>query len=329
MIKVLYAGSPGCAAKTLQLLLNCQGDWQIAGVLTNPPSTKGRHKDLIPTPAGALAAENNIPVFSPEHLDAEFRGKIEPLGFDLLVCFAYGHIFGPKFLSLFKMGGCNVHPSLLPKYRGATPVPAAILSRDKETGVTVQTIALGMDEGDILASQKVELDFTENTDSLLDRSAEVAAGLLKELLDKTASQGNLPKGEPQSGEVSYTKTITREDALICWSESAEVIDAKIRAYTSEPGAWTRIGSERGENLKIIKASPADEKLLAQKQIQLPQNASAEKCGSVILFDKRAGIFIKCGSGFLCVTELQRQQKKAMGYKDFMNGARDFVGSLLV
>ena len=312
------------------------GGWQIAGVLTNPPSAKGRHKDLVPTDVGLVAQENNIKVFCPQKLDAAAREEIAAAGYDALVCFAYGKIFGPKFLALFKAGGVNVHPSLLPKYRGATPVPAAILNCDSETGVTVQTLALGMDEGEILAQEKIALDGTETTDSLLDKSADIAANLLEGLLNKAAQDAAadaLKKGRPQEGEPSYTKTIAKEDALINWNDSAKKISAAIRAYTSEPGAWTRIGGETGETLKILKAAPlsladtpTDNDL--QGQEAAPSGRPAVS-GTVAAFDKKRGIIVKCGQGYLCVTELQRQQKKAMGYKDFMNGARDFVGTRLV
>lgn len=358
MLKILYAGSPSPAATTLRLLLDGSQaqeaggrSYQIAGVLTNPPSAKGRHKELVPTDVGLLAQERGIPVFCPQKLDAAAREQIAAQGFDALVCFAYGKIFGPKFLSLFKAGGVNVHPSLLPKYRGATPVPAAILNCDAETGVTVQTLALGMDEGEILAQEKIALDGTETTDSLLDKSAQIAAALLDGLLRDTAAALSFPKGKAQDGEPSYTKTISKDDALINWNDSAAKIAAAIRAYTSEPGAWTRIGGESGETLKILKAVAVDEECLqngegagrnqngSQAQEAAPSSQSgvsdlsalsgqSSVPGTVAAFDKKRGILIKCGDGLLCVTELQRQQKKAMGYKDFMNGARDFVGTRL-
>ena len=114
-MKILYAGSPEAACETLKILYENQKsyDFEIAGVLSNPPTAKGRHHDLIPTPVAAFALEKGLPVFTPEHLDASARESILPLKADLLVCFAYGHIFGPKFLEMFPMGGINLHPSLL------------------------------------------------------------------------------------------------------------------------------------------------------------------------------------------------------------------------
>lgn len=316
-MKVLYAGSPEAAAVTLKLLLENQNSsgYEIAGVLTNPPATQGRHKDLIPTPVEVLAKENNIPVFTPEHLDAECRSMIEPLGCDLLVSFAYGHIFGPKFLAMFKMGGINLHPSLLPKYRGCTPIPAAILNQDEKTAVTVQGLALKMDEGNILGQEVLSLDGTETSGALLLKAAEIGAGIISGLLKEAAEKGSLPEGTPQKGEASYTGIITKADGQIDWNKSADEIGAQLRAYTPEPGIWCADGNE---TLKIIEALPkADDEQSAQ-----------EPAGKVIRFSKPEGIFIKCGKGQLCVTVLQKQGKKAMGYKDFMNGSRDFIGKQL-
>lgn len=316
-MKILYAGSPEAACITLKLLFDAQQEYgfEIAGVLSNPPSAKGRHKELIPTPVAAFAAEKGIPVFTPEHLDSAARDAISPLNADLLVCFAYGHIFGPKFLAMFPMGGINLHPSLLPKYRGCTPVPAAILNRDKQTAVTIQTLGLKMDEGDILAQTVVELKGTETGESLLNYSAEEGAKLICNVI-KQCENGNLPAGTPQSGEPSYTGIITKEDGKINWQESAAVTEAKIRAYFPEPGCWC---IEKDQPLRILSAK------LYNGDCSEYEGAVP---GTVLSFIKSEGILIKTADGVLAATELQRQGKKAMAYKDFMNGARDFAGSVL-
>ena len=317
MIKVLFAGSPDAARFTLEHLVNAQSacGFEIAGVLSNPPSAKGRHKDLIPTPVAAFASEKGLPVFTPEHLDGAARDAIRPLGVDLLVCFAYGHIFGPKFLELFPLGGINLHPSALPKYRGCTPVPAAIINRDKQTAVTIQTLSLKMDEGDILAQTMVDLNGTETGESLLNYSAEEGARLICELIKQANELGKLPEGKPQSGEASYTGIITKDDARLNWNESAEVIAAKVRAYYPQPALWCM---ENGSPLKILEAVPAPEN----------PGAAGAACGQVYEFSKTDGILIKTGEGMLAVKKLQRQGKNAMDYKSFMNGARNFVGTVL-
>ena len=319
MIKILYAGSPEAARITLEKLFDSKTTcgFEIVGVLSNPPSAKGRHKDLIPTPVAAFANEKGIPVFTPEHLDSAARDQIRPLGSDLLVCFAYGHIFGPKFLEMFPLGGINLHPSLLPKYRGCTPVPAAILNRDSQTAVTIQTLGLKMDEGDILAQTIVELKGTETGESLLNYSAEEGARLITGLLSETSKNGNLPAGKAQSGEASYTGIITKEDGKINWNESAAVTEAKIRAYYPDPGCWC---IENGTTLRILEAR------LFEGNCEVDVANAA--FGTVLAFSKSDGILIKTGDEILAVRKLQRQGKNAMDYKSFMNGARNFIGTVL-
>jgi len=325
-MKVLYAGSPEAAKKTLEILVENQKkfDFEIVGVLSNPPSAKGRHKELTPTPVAAFAAQNNIPVFTPEHLDAQAREQIAPLKADLLFCFAYGHIFGPKFLELFPLGGINLHPSMLPKYRGCTPVPAAILNRDKQTAITIQTLGLKMDEGDILAQKIVDLDFSETGESLLNYAAEKGAQLFFEIAEKTnqnLKNGKiaLPDGKPQQGEPSYTKIILKEDGKIDWNLPVEVIEAKVRAYFSEPGCFTT--ENKNQPLRILKGKIILNEEICSKYYNEPN-------GKVVDFVKSDGIYVKCSNGIFCVTLLQRQGKNEMNYKDFMNGARNFIGTVL-
>lgn len=314
MIRILFAGSPEAAKKTLEILNNAkaEADFEIAGVLSNPPSAKGRHKELIPTPVAAYAGANDIPVLTPEHLDAEAREAVKALKADLLVCFAYGHIFGPKFLELFPLGGINLHPSLLPKYRGCTPVPAAILNRDKQTAVTIQTLGPKMDEGDILAQTVVELNGKETGESLLNYCSEEGAKLILEIIKKAGKAGRLPEGHPQTGDASYTGIIKKEDGRINWKDSTAAIEAKIRAYYPEPGCWCM---ENGGSLRILEAG-------------LFNGDYNEEPGTVLEFSKSDGILIKTGDGVLAVKKLQRQGKNAMDYKSFMNGARNFIGTVL-
>ena len=164
MIKELYAGSPDAAAKTFKILNEkaMENGFEIAGVLTNPPSAKGRHKELVPTAVGLAARKAGIPVLEPEKLDGSARDAVAALQPDMLVCFAYGHIFGPKFMELFRFGGINLHPSALPQFRGCTPVNAAILNGLEKTAFSVQKVSAKMDEGNILAQVEVCLDGTEN-----------------------------------------------------------------------------------------------------------------------------------------------------------------------
>ncbi len=336
MLRVIYGGSPQASSKALELILKDswmssstpEQQYKIIGVLTNPPSTQGRHSDLIPTEVAHYAQiwnearDDGIVILTPEHLKQEAREQIAALHPDIFVCFAYGHILGPKFFSLFRYGGINLHPSLLPKYRGATPVNAAILNCDKETGYSIQKMALGIDEGDVIAMDKTTLTGTETAESLLSRCALHGAIGITNILRYIAKNGKLPPAFQQEGEASYCTIIKKEDGKINWKLSAEKIDAQIRAYTPWPGCFTTLN---GQQLRILKARDAAKVALQDNSI--PKNTVAVP-GTVLSYNKQRGILIQTGDGVLIVTELQWQAKKAMDYKSFMNGARGFIGTVL-
>lgn len=334
MLKVLYAGSPLAACTVLERLLSETKDdksapYKITGVLTNPPSAQGRHKALLPTPVADAAFNHGIKVFTPLHLDAQCRKEVEMIKADILVCFAYGHIFGPKFLSLFPLGGVNLHPSFLPRYRGPTPVAAAILDGESETAVTIQCLALGMDEGDILLQERIALNGSETGGGLLAVCAERGAALLHTLLCETAAANCLPCGTPQRGEASYTKTITKEDARIDWSMSAVKIDAAIRAYNPAPCAWTMY---RGDVLRIVEAkviAPIDEDVDKDDRGAVGSRVcNVKETGTVLDYKRGEGIMVQTGDGILAITRLQKQGKKAMDASSFINGEREIIGSVL-
>ena len=305
----------------LKNLISAQNDcgFEIVGVLTNPPSMRGRHSELVQTEVATIARESNIPVFEFDHLLSEARETISPIGADLLVSFDYGRIFGAKFLALFPLGGINLHPSSLPKYRGCTPVPAAILNGDKVLGVTVQKLALQTDEGDILAQSEIPLDGTETTLSLMDgdgktsKVTEIGARLLKKILKEIANSDSEIIGKKQSGQTSYTNFLKKEDGFIDWQKSASEIERKIRAYTPFPLCST---DWNGIRVTILKAKVCEEK-------------TNKEAGTVLPYRKSIGIEIACGdSSILVATELQQEKKKAMDYKSFVNGARNFIGAVL-
>lgn len=336
MLRVLYAGSPAASAKALELILKDSAmsssmpeqEYKIVGILTNPPAARGRHSELIPTDVESYvriwnkAREDDIKIYTPEHIKTEAREEIALCRPDIFVCYAYGHILGPKFLSLFKYGAINLHPSLLPKYRGATPVPQAILNCDKETGFSIQKMELGIDEGDILDQEIRRLTGTETSESLLKECTLYGAASITNILRNLAKTGKLPPPIPQVGEPSYCTLIKKEDGRINWKWSAERIDAQIRAYTPWPGCFTTLN---GVSLKIIKARDAAKVALQDNSV--PKNTSAVP-GTVISYNKQRGILIQTGDGILIATELQWQNKKAMDYKSFMNGTRNFLGAVL-
>ncbi|MBP5283561.1 MAG: methionyl-tRNA formyltransferase [Treponema sp.] len=319
-MKIIYAGSPLASAIVLKKLIAAQSEcgFEIAGVLTNPPSSRGRHSDLIPTEVASAARENKITVFAFDHLMSEARDAVSALKPDLLVSFDYGRIFGPKFLAVFPLGGINLHPSMLPKYRGCTPVPAALLNGDNTLGITVQKLAIKTDEGDILLQSQIPLEGTETTLSLMDgdgQSSKVTDEGIKLLTQvlKNASSDKTLNGTPQSGESSYTPFLKKEDGLIDWNKTASQIDCQIRAYTPYPLSYTFFD---GIRLTVLKT-------------RISENKTDAKPGTVLPYQKSVGIEIACGDGsILIATELQLEKKKAMDYKSFINGARNFTGSIL-
>ena len=320
-MRVLFAASPAIAVPSLKAIC-AEKSVTLAGVLTNPDTAKGRKSALEPTEIAA-AAENfpavsggNIPILKFDKLDKEAREQVAALKPDILVSFAYGKIFAPEFLDLFPMGGINVHPSLLPKYRGPTPIQAAILNRDCETGISIQKLAQEVDSGDIFLQERLQLTGAETSDTLGEVIAQKAAALLPPLL-KDIANGTARAFPQNHSEASYCTLFTSEEGRINWNKSAMEIDARIRAFDPWPLCWT-LHKER--KLFILKAS------CHGLEDTLP--GACNQVGLVLGIDKKLGILIQTGEGVLAVTQLQYQAKKALEWQAFHNGARNFTGSLL-
>ncbi|GHV17210.1 methionyl-tRNA formyltransferase [Spirochaetia bacterium] len=332
-MRILFAGSPAIAIPALEAVVNLvlSGVCELAGVLTNPDTPKGRHGAPEPTEIGqaviALSSrfddgKPSIPVLKREKLDGQARDAVAALKPDLLVSFAYGRIFGPRFLALFPHGGINVHPSLLPKYRGPTPIQAAILHRDTETGITIQHLAREMDAGDILAQETFPLTGRETAAGLSDTAAQKGAALLINVIQALAraeTGGGGLEARPQNpAEASYCSLITREDGRLDWNAGAWDIDARVRAFTPWPLCLTR----HGENeLYILEGRPLEEAVPPT----IPANAPP---GTVLGIDKNRGILIQTGDGIFAAERLQYRTKKALEWRAFLNGAQDFIGSHL-
>lgn len=316
MLKILFAGTPECAVPALEKTAETH---IIAGILTAPPSAKGRSGTLCPSPVAVaterLKAEGKIPedspVFQPEKITNEVRSRIAETGAQILVCFAYGKIFSSKTLSLFPEGGINIHPSLLPKWRGPAPVPAAILAGDRETGVTIQRISLEMDAGNILDARTISLSGKETAGKLLETLSIIGAEMLPDVLHLI--ENKTIKETPQEGEPSFSRMLKKEDGKIDWTQSPREIDAKIRAFTPWPGAFTEL-PDNGGLLFIRKAGIYKEGI----QQALP--------GTVLPPDNN--ILIQAGNGILAVERLQKQTKKETDWRSFLNGNKSFISSKL-
>ena len=285
---------------------------EVVGVLTSPAAARKRSSALIPSEVAAAAARlkaagkisEGAPILTPIKIDDGARAQIAELKPDILLCFAYGKIFSEKTLSLFGKGAFNVHPSLLPRWRGPSPVQATILNMDKEAGVTVQRITAQMDAGDIAAQAAVPLDGTEAAGELLSRLSALGAMLLPSVLEQIET-GAL-QCRPQEGEALYCHLIEKKEGKIDWSRSAEEIDAKVRAFSPWPGAFTRLHAGKGL-LYIRKAS------VYRGEDAFPEG----EAGAV--FAGKGGVYVRCGRGILCVERLQREARPEMDWRAFLNG----------
>ncbi|MDR0411517.1 MAG: methionyl-tRNA formyltransferase [Treponema sp.] len=307
-MRVLFAGNPSIAVPALERVFSLPKHiCELAGVLTNCDAPSGKGCRLEATDVGRTAAQWGTPVLKVEKLDASAREAVSALHPDLLVSFAYGRLFGPKFLSLFPCGGVNVHPSLLPKYRGPSPIQTAILNRDAETGISIQRLAREMDSGDILLQEKIPLSGRENTGGLSEIAARKAADLLERAL-AGISDRSITDTPQNTADATFCHVFTKEDARIDWTMSARVIDAQVRAFNPWPMAWTRYN---GARLFILEA-----RFLDAEAPGAP--------GLVLRADKQDGILVNTGKGLLAVTRLQLETKKALDWRSFLNGARGFL-----
>jgi len=317
-MRVLFAGSPEIAVPAFAATVR---DHDIVGVLTNPDAPKGRGLCSSCTPVASASAEllPEAPILSLNHLGAEAREAVKALNPEILVVFAYGRIFGPKFLSLFPKGGVNVHPSLLPKYRGCAPIPWAILNRETETGITIQRLAPRRDSGAILAREHVPLRGRETADSLSALMAERGADLLASVLARIERGEETEELQAESA-ATYCSLLRKEDGKIDWTQSALDIDARVRAFHPWPGAFAEL---RGQRVNMLESMPyPDEKATDSGEV----SAEDPTPGTIIALDKSRGIMVQTGNGLLALRRLQFQTKKPLPFREFSNGVRDFVGA---
>lgn len=319
-MRILFAGTPEIAVPSLEAL--CKSPHiEVAGVLTNPDRPVGRGQHLEPTPVKKKALELGLRVFQPEKIDGDFFDQIRFLRPQLLVVFAYGKIFTESFLTLFLRGGVNIHPSLLPQWRGSSPISAAILSRQKETGLTIQTLHRRMDCGDILYQEKLLLSGRETTQQLSTLFSTIAAEAIVPVVENFDEV--YENRQPQEEEVAtYCQKIGKEEGLIDWNSSVEEIDALIRAYIPWPKAYTIFNHIE---LYFLEAAPFPKSSLP---VSLLEREVEAQPGEVFGFLKKVGFLIKTGDGILSVSVLQLKARKALEAAAFKNGSPEIIGTRL-
>ena len=308
-MRVVFAGTPDIAVPSLKAVAS---EHEVVGVLTNPDRGSGRGKKLHHSPVKEAALELGLNVLQPDRLNGEFRKTVESLRPDILICIAYGKIFGPLFLELFPRGGINLHPSKLPDLRGPSPLNSLILRGDSEGAITVQTLAKEMDSGDILLQIPLGIDERETAESLTEKVANEGGACLLKVLEGL-EKGSIEPHPQDHEKATFCGMIGKNDGLMDWNRPAVELDRIVRAYTPWPHGFT---FWKGQRLNIIEAAP------------YAGSSSDGEAGEVIGMDKKEGILIKTGEGVLAVKRLQLQSKKALDYKSFLNGSKDFIASVL-
>ena len=309
-LRVVFMGTPAFAVPTLDTLLRRGHD--VVGVFTQPDRPAGRGRRLRPSPVKAFAEQHELPVFQPASLrnDPEARAEIAGLKPDAIVVAAYG-LFLPRVVLETPRYGClNIHPSLLPKYRGPSPVISAILEGEETSGVTIMLLDEGMDTGPILAQESVAIGSEETADELTGRLFEMGSDLLAQTLEEWVS-GEITPSSQNDAEVTITRLLKRKDGLLDWSESASAIERRIRAFTPWPGTFT---SWNGRTLKVLSG------------IAVSKDRGADP--GTVLECEGGRVVVATGSGVLELLEVQMEGRARSKAADFARGQRDFVGSVL-
>lgn len=310
-MRIVFMGTPDFAVGSLQALCE-SGKHEILAVVTQPDRPKGRGNKLLQTPVKEYALEHGLTVYQPQKVKTpEFVELLHELQPELIVVAAFGQFLSKEILELPKYGCINVHASLLPKYRGAAPIQYAIIKGEKESGVTIMQMDIGMDTGAML--DKVIVPIAENTTmgELHDALREQGAALLLEIIDKIAA--GTAVAEPQDNEqATYATLLDRSMEHIDWSKTAQEVHNLIRGFNPAPSTFTKLPN--GKSLKIWGSKMTDK-------------SSAAAAGTVIETGKHS-FFVACGEGVLEITEVQPESKKRMPAQVFLNGRGVQEGDLL-
>ena len=300
-------GTPDFARESLEAVYN--NGHEILAVVTNPDKPKGRGMKMVASPVKEFAIEKGLKIYQPEKVrkNEEFINEIKSLNPDVICVVAYGKILPQEILDIPKKGAINVHGSLLPKYRGAAPIQWAVLNGDKTTGITTMYMGAGMDTGDMILKQEVEIGKDETTGELWERLSKIGAELLVETL-KQIEAGTAPR-IPQGEDFTMAPMLDKEMAKIDWeNKTAKEIKNLVRGLNPIMGAYTFLN---GKKIKFWKVQVAND-IGVEGNIPL-------KNGTVVVSDPRDGIYIKTKEGILKVLEIQGENAKRMSIQDYLRG----------
>lgn len=315
-MRLIFAGTPEPAVPALRALIDDPGH-EVVAVLTRPDARVGRGRSLRPSPVKQVAVEHGIEVIEPASLsDADARARLAELAPDCIPVVAYGNLVPEDLLDLPAHGWVNLHFSVLPAWRGAAPVQAAIAAGDEITGASTFLIEAGLDTGPVFGTVTEAISASDTADDLLTRLAHSGAALLRATMDGLEAGRLRPVPQPEDG-VSHAPKITPADARIDWSMPAHLIDRRIRAHTPGPGAWTMLGDDR---LKVGPVRP-----LGDDDPALADGPLGE--GRIRVEKKR--VLVGAGGGTAVeLGDVQPPGKRMMRAVDWARGARPDDGTLV-
>ena len=307
-MKVVFFGTPEYAVPSLQAIINSRH--KVVAVVSQPDKPVGRSNKLVPTPIKKLAMETNIPVFQYEKIRKEDISELLNIDADIYVTCAYGQILGENVLFAKKYGVINLHGSLLPKYRGASPVQCALIGCEKETGVTILKSGVGMDDGPLVTAQTIKIDEDDNAITLFEKLSYLSANMIVDTLD-----------DIENGDAKYTvqdeslatkcSMFKPEMGIVDFNKPAEEIVGLIKGLAVWPNVRITIG---GVYFKLYNAKLST------------VDGTGFEPGQVVLANNKQGLHIKCGEGVVEITELLPINSKKMTAKSYLNGKSIEIGS---
>lgn len=301
-LKIVFIGTPDFGAIILEGLI--KNEYSPVLVITEPDKPMGRKQVPTPLPVKVSAEKYNLQISQPANI-ANCQMQIKELDPDLIIVASYGQIIPKKILDIPKHGCLNVHPSLLPKHRGSSPIQTAILNGDEKTGLTIMLMDEKVDHGSIVAQEETTIETNDTNETLRGKMTERAIALLTKTIPRWVNKEIKAKPQVESL-ATYTKTLSRENGKIDWDKTSQQIDRLIRAYSPWPGAFTFW--QKNDKLMRIK-------ILKAKAVEIDSRAMI---GQIVLSPSQK-VAVKCKEGFLEIQELQPEGKSPMAAEDFLRG----------
>ena len=326
MLNILFMGTPDFAKESLKCLY--EEEYNIIGVVTNPDKPKGRGMKMVASEVKEYATAQNLTVYQPEKVrkNIEFIEKIKSLNPDLIVVVAYGKILPKEILEIPKYGCINVHASLLPKYRGAAPIQWSVINGDKVTGVTTMYMDEGMDTGDIILKEEIEIGEDETTGELWDKLSKIGGKLLIKTV-KQIEEGIAPR-QKQPEDFTMAPMLDKEIAKINWEEkTARQIHNLVRGLNPIMGAYTFLNGKKIKFWKVKNRTIEEIVELFPELEQYLYKIEDLEPGTVMFSSDKNGLFIKAKEGIIQVIEIQGENAKKMPVTDFLRGNNIVAGEI--